>query len=172
MFRSLRWPAATFVAALACLLAFQPVLIHYTAEDSYITFRYVLNAVDGHGLVYNPGEHVEGFSSPLYTLLLILLSRAYKNVILWARLAGFSATVATLVACWLIAKRTSRAPAACFTLIATMLVATPAFHIYATLGMEAPLFMALLTWGAAASVDHRPSGPGMLAVVLFSLVGI
>src|SRR5215471_7904552 len=33
------------------------------SEDAYITFRYARMAATGHGLVYNAGEHVMGFTS-------------------------------------------------------------------------------------------------------------
>lgn len=38
-------------------------------DDGFITFRYARNFVEGFGLVFNPGERVEGYSEPLYTLL-------------------------------------------------------------------------------------------------------
>lgn len=41
-------------------------------DDSFITFRYVLNLVHGQGFVFNPGEHVLGTTTPLWTLLLTL----------------------------------------------------------------------------------------------------
>ncbi len=41
-------------------------------DDAFVYFRYVDNLLWlGRGLVFNPGEYVEGFSSPLWTLLLI-----------------------------------------------------------------------------------------------------
>lgn len=43
-------------------------------DDAYVYFRYVDNLVLlGRGLVYNPGEFVEGFSSPAWCMLLVLL---------------------------------------------------------------------------------------------------
>ncbi len=40
-------------------------------DDAYISFRYSQNLVEGHGLVYNPGEQaVEGYSNFLYTLMI------------------------------------------------------------------------------------------------------
>ena len=43
-------------------------------DDAFVYFRYVDNLLFlGRGLVYNQGEYVEGFSSPLWTLLLTLL---------------------------------------------------------------------------------------------------
>ncbi len=41
-----------------------------TIDDSYITYRYVRNILAGNGFVYNPGEHVLGTTTPLYTFLL------------------------------------------------------------------------------------------------------
>lgn len=39
-------------------------------DDAYITFRYARNLLEGHGFVYNPGEHVLGTTTPLYASLL------------------------------------------------------------------------------------------------------
>jgi hypothetical protein len=39
-------------------------------DDSFIAARYAANLVAGHGLVFNVGERVEGFSDLLWTLLL------------------------------------------------------------------------------------------------------
>src|SRR3954468_10164392 len=38
-------------------------------EDYFITFRSSLNLATGHGLVFQPGERVHTFTSPLGTLL-------------------------------------------------------------------------------------------------------
>jgi len=38
-------------------------------EDYYITLRASRNLVEGHGLVFNPGEHVHSFTSPLGVLV-------------------------------------------------------------------------------------------------------
>ena len=40
-----------------------------TVDDPYITFRYAANLLAGLGPVFNPGERVEGFTSPLHLLL-------------------------------------------------------------------------------------------------------
>ncbi len=41
-----------------------------TIDNSFITYRYVRNILAGNGFVYNPGEHVLGTTTPLYTFLL------------------------------------------------------------------------------------------------------
>jgi arabinofuranosyltransferase len=67
--RHWRWPV------LALLLAAMLVGAHWLAflcDDAFITFRYVANAHDGHGLVWNraPFAPVEGYTGFLWALLL------------------------------------------------------------------------------------------------------
>jgi len=44
----------------------------WVSEDSFITFRYVSNTVDGLGPIFNLGERVQGFTHPLWFILLVL----------------------------------------------------------------------------------------------------
>jgi hypothetical protein len=58
-------------------------------DDSYVYFRYVDNLVArGIGLVWNPGEYVEGFSSPLWALLLVALRRLHLDFWVVVRAVG------------------------------------------------------------------------------------
>jgi len=58
--------AAIAFAAAAAFFSFGGFVI----DDAYISFRYVSNLVEGNGLVYNPGEKVEGYSNFLWIILL------------------------------------------------------------------------------------------------------
>ena len=40
----------------------------FLTDDAFISFRYVRNLLEGHGLVFNPGEYVEGYSNFLWVL--------------------------------------------------------------------------------------------------------
>lgn len=51
-----------------------------TIDDAFITFRYARNILAGNGFVYNPGEHILGTTTPLYTILLTLLSLPFGGV--------------------------------------------------------------------------------------------
>ena len=44
-------------------------------DDAFITFRYAENFARGKGLVFNPGERVEGYSNFLFAVLLALLAK-------------------------------------------------------------------------------------------------
>ena len=39
-------------------------------DDAWISFRYARSLVQGHGLTFNPGEWVEGYSNLSWTLLI------------------------------------------------------------------------------------------------------
>lgn len=41
------------------------------SDDAYISYRYAKNFFDGYGLVFNPGERVEGYSNFFYILLIV-----------------------------------------------------------------------------------------------------
>jgi len=40
----------------------------FLCDDAFISFRYVRNLLSGHGLVFNPGEYVEGYTNFLWVL--------------------------------------------------------------------------------------------------------
>ena len=44
------------------------VLSWWLTDDAFISFRYARNLLEGHGLVFNPGERVEGYTNFLWTL--------------------------------------------------------------------------------------------------------
>lgn len=69
-------PVVWSIAGLAVLLRGGiAVATHFTQEDALITLRYAENLAHGYGFAYNPGERVLGTTTPLYTLILALVSR-------------------------------------------------------------------------------------------------
>lgn len=49
-------------------------------DDAAIAWRYSLNLANGHGLVYNPGEYVEGFSSFGYVVALAVGYSLFREI--------------------------------------------------------------------------------------------
>ena len=72
--RALWWlplaPAAAFYAVFIERTAFdvRGRTFFTLFDDAMISMRYARNLVDGHGLVWNPGQYVEGYSNFLWTL--------------------------------------------------------------------------------------------------------
>ncbi len=50
------------------LLGWLASLSWFLTDDAFISFRYARNLLEGHGLVFNPGEYVEGYSNFLWVL--------------------------------------------------------------------------------------------------------
>jgi len=104
----LMW-AVTFAAAVLPL-AFAAFTQH-AWEDYFITLRASRNLVEGHGLVFNPGERVHTFTSPLGVLLPALCTAIAgvprEELALWL----FRALNATLLgaSAWLVWRRATAA---------------------------------------------------------------
>jgi arabinofuranosyltransferase len=62
-----RWPLALLLLGAALhILRLYGVTQGWVVDDAYISFRYAENWVDGLGLVFNPGQHVEGYTNFLW----------------------------------------------------------------------------------------------------------
>jgi hypothetical protein len=86
-------PAAPYLFALAMQLVF----VGYVKDDAYIEYRYATNAAHGHGLVYNIGDPaVEGFTSFLWTVLLVPLAWLHVPLLAFGKLAGAASLVGVI----------------------------------------------------------------------------
>ena len=50
------------------LLAWFASVSWFLTDDAFISFRYARNLLEGHGLVFNPGERVEGYTNFLWVM--------------------------------------------------------------------------------------------------------
>ncbi|MGI6458427.1 MAG: hypothetical protein ACOX5R_22820 [bacterium] len=69
----------------------------WTLDDAFISFRYAEHFADGLGLVYNPGERVEGYSTFLWVLLLSFFYRVGADTLLAAKVLGVLFSLLTLL---------------------------------------------------------------------------
>jgi arabinofuranosyltransferase len=79
--------------SLLLLLALEVWLINFTVDDPFISARYAANLVDGHGLVYNIGQRVEGYSNLSWVFVLAAgfklgVSREPAGILLFAKIIG------------------------------------------------------------------------------------
>lgn len=119
-------------------------------EDSFITYRYAENLANGHGLVYNVGERVEGYTSFLFTILLALVARLGGPIVLASQLLSLVAGLACVVLAARLARALGREDAAppvassVEAMAGLLVAASGTFAYYATTGMETTLFAALV----------------------------
>ena len=146
-----RWALLLAPAAALVLLGFQR---RWTAEDSFIGFRAVDNLLAGHGPVYNLGERVEVYSSPLWIGLLAVADAPFKLLqgdrhplellaaALGLTLSGFGLGAAAVAArrLW----RLAGDQGLFFPIGALLIVAIPAAWDFITSGLETGLIYAWL----------------------------
>jgi hypothetical protein len=122
----------------------------FFADDAYIALRYAKNLLQFHELAYNPGERVEGFTSPLWVLLLALGGLSKASLVSVARALGGAACVASIAAtAELWDEFEPEAPALFVLAPAALLAYSVPFAAWSLGGLETPLFVALYTWTLA-----------------------
>ncbi len=139
-----------------------------TVDDSYIFYRYAANLAAGEGAVFNPGERVEGFSSPAWTALLALATVLGFSPVDASKGLGMAAALLTVVVVYVALKR-SEATALAAGIGALWLASVPGLHRYTTSGMETVAFTAAVTAGAvlpALGLDRAMRGALMAAALV------
>lgn len=82
---------ATAIFLVALLLAWT---LRFIQDDAFISFRYVENLAMG--LVWNPGERIEGYTNFLWTLLMSIPMQAGWDPVQFAFLGGITFFAVTL----------------------------------------------------------------------------
>lgn len=99
-------PCLPVVFVLCCLpwlalLGWLTSVAWFLCDDAFISFRYVRNLLEGHGLVFNPGEYVEGYSNFLWVLELAALWGLFglrpEDAAPWLSVACTAGTLATML---------------------------------------------------------------------------
>ncbi len=134
-------------------------------DDAFITFRYADNVAAGLGPVWNRGERVEGYSSPLWLGILTAGKVFGAALPTFAGVLGVACSALCLVLAHRlaleIAQRRVVAAVAC---AATSLVYP--LYFWAPAGLETALFTALVTFGAWTLVAPSPWRWSLAAAVL------
>ena len=126
----------------AILLLHGRYYFHYTSDDAYISFRYARNFAHGMGLVWNPGDHVEGYTNFLWVLILSGLDKAGADMIMSARWLGFGLAVLAAAGTYLLARELLEGAAGRMAGVAAalLLAASGTWALWAFAGLEPPLF--------------------------------
>lgn len=151
--------ASALLALIVLALAIQWHFGIVLQDDTYISFRYAANLAAGHGLVYNPGERVEGYTNFLWTLLVAVGILVGIDPEITAVVCGSASLIGTLLVAWHIANRRFEGRAVAVA-VPMLLAATPDFNIEAVAGLETAFFTLLLTSCLALTIHESQSRPG------------
>lgn len=142
----MRWPSILVIILIFAVGTVAAFGLRWYCDDTFITLRYVDNYLHGHGLVYNEGERVEGYTHFLWLLLLIPLARAGLDPLSAALVLGFLSYVGVLAVFCTISYRMNYRRLALFVPFTGLVLAIHRdFLIWATGGLETMFFTFLLS---------------------------
>jgi hypothetical protein len=143
--------AAALVGAMTAVLTKEALFPHGLFDDAFITFRYSRNLSDGVGPVWNPGQHVEGYTGFLWMALLAAMHRIGFGLPSAAWVLAYASLAATILFAWKIWALWSEELGGAVASPAVLAVALLGFVLsdpittWGTSGLETPLAAALLT---------------------------
>jgi hypothetical protein len=124
-------------------------------DDAYISYRYAANLLAGNGLVFNPGEYVEGFSNLLWTLLVAAGMGLGVPAKVVGHLLGLASGAGVLVAIYLYVRALLPERSVWAGVAVWLIYSAPSFERWAISGMETPMFSAFLVGALAAEARAR-----------------
>jgi arabinofuranosyltransferase len=124
------------------------VKLDYQSDDAFISYRYARNLANGLGLVYNPGERVEGYTNFLEVVVLAGLHRLGADLVRAGRALSLLGGAATIALAGMLALRGLRRWPALAVLAAALVAVNPYVAAWSGAGLETTLFAALLAAAA------------------------
>ena len=157
----LAWWGAPVVVVAGLVRAYS---LRWTCDDAFISFRYARNFVRGHGLVFNVGEAVEGYTNFLWTLGVALGMVLGVDPIDWSQVWGLVSWAGLGGLLAVQAHRAQRWPVSVWAW-----AAFPYGHVFATGGLETMSFAALsaagLGWAWMGDTRRDALVTGLLAAL-------
>ncbi len=152
-----RAAVALLVAALAGYVLLCAFLDVPADEDAFIYYRYGTHLAQGRGLVFNPGERVEGFSSPLWMLVVAGLALLGLDLPAAAPVASSLCGALSLTAVFRLARRVGLTPAAAAPAVLAVALFEP-FVRWCKSGLDTALFALLIACAveAALALGEQP----------------
>lgn len=153
---ALRLLSRALLAAFAVLC----VLHVWVVDDAYITLRYLDQALAGNGLVWNTGERVQGYTHPLWALILLPVYAITREGFWTVSAFSFAVTLTGVVLAVRAVERRGGQRAGIALLL--LLVPSKAFLDYTSSGLENPLSHLVLFafyavfFGAAGEATQQP----------------
>jgi len=146
----------------------------FLVDDTFIALRYARHLVEGHGLVFNPGERVEGYTSLPFVLLgALFLKVGVEPASGLATLAALAGALTLLLTARI--ERTLAPPethGVRVPLSVLLLLATPAFAYWSLRAMETLPFTALLLAALSVALQESRDGRWRGSGLVFALLAL
>ena len=157
------WQPRAAVAAVAVLGVAWAWHLRWFADDAFISFRYARNWSEGHGLVFNLGERVEGYTNFLWTAILAGCDRIGLDIPTMAIAGCLASQVGAIIATTRLVRRL--APDGDSVVVSLAAVAVAASYVmasFATGGLETTFTTVLVMF----AIDRACAGALLAAGTL------
>jgi hypothetical protein len=130
----------------------------FLLDDSFISFRYARHLVEGYGLVWNPGEPVEGYTNFLWVVLMAAGMWLGVEPELSSHVLGILSGCGLLLVLLGFALRRNSLWDPWPWLLLFLLALSESYTAWCSSGMETMLFALLAFCGASAYIREREKG--------------
>jgi arabinofuranosyltransferase len=177
------------VLVIIAIFVVHAISLNFTQDDAFISYRYVKNLINGHGLVFNPKERVEGYTNFLWIIILSIFTKFDLDIIVVSKILGVTSGCIALFFLYKIStlffQKGNRSPdsvlAWFFTLSPSLLLASnSAFAYWSISGLESAFFVMavllsvyfyftsqrLMIVSSALSTLIRPEGVLVFAIIM------
>ncbi len=161
----------TLLLLTALLFGFNVSHNVFLGDDSFISFRYARHLAAGQGLVWNPGERVEGYTNFLWVILMAGALRLGGKPEVVSNVLGIASGAVLLAALVFDTARRIGWRSPFIWLAPLALAAGRSFTAWCTGGLETMLFTLLVFAASAVFVRERETGSSLpiLSSILFAL---
>ncbi len=139
---------------------------NFTAEDSYITYRYAENWVNTGSLVYNAGEPINAMTSPLHAILSAALFLVTGNTVLSNKIISLVLLLLSALLVWYRYRKHLH-----LEVLALILLFPPCVLLWTFGGLETPILLFLATITVILALRPSPLSLNSLSVI-FLLTGL
>ncbi len=167
LFAASAWIAFAIFGAWFAARLIPNLVLRLQFEDQLIVLRYARNLAEGNGLVYNAGEHVMGFTTPLYTVLSsVFVVLGNGQAAAWQNGFGLLCMLGTAALAARLLVRLGAGPTA--PLAVALVTFNPAVaYNYLYVGMEIHLFALLFLLALDFHLSDRATAAAATAALLF-----
>ena len=152
---------AALLLLTALLFGYNVQRSYFLGDDSFISFRYARHLAEGHGLVWNPGDRVEGYTNFLWVVLMAGAMRLGWKPEVASNLLGIASGAALLVALLAFSARRAGWRDPLIWLAPLTLAVSRSFTAWCTGGLETLFFTLLVFLASVAFLREREAASSL-----------
>ncbi len=135
------WEGVPLLATGALLAACMHSYRGYIKDDAFISFRFARNLADGHGMVFNIGERVEGYTNFLWVVLHAPVFWVGGDPVVWSKVLGVLCSLGAMVLVFLGARWLHGRPSPMHYIGPLVLASSTSVALWSMSGMAPTLMM-------------------------------